>query len=215
MKESFLIYNSFYEPIKSLSDSDKGKLFSAIFEFNISGKEPDPSMSIYPFFLFFKNQLRLDKIKYEDVCKKNKTNVLKRWNTKDSIAYDRIPPNTTVTKHTEKEKEKEKEKENVNIKYKYNKFYDSEIEKSNHDENYLKFIMILFGANPLGKELISVLKMPEQLSWHQFPHLWKIKEQTGSKITETLLAMENWKDLHKRKTILETFRTFATPKKNA
>ena len=31
-RPSFLIYKSFYKPIKNLSNEDKGKLFTAIFE---------------------------------------------------------------------------------------------------------------------------------------------------------------------------------------
>ena len=32
-RPSFLIYKSFYKPIKILSNEDKGKLFKAIFEY--------------------------------------------------------------------------------------------------------------------------------------------------------------------------------------
>lgn len=94
----------------------------------------------------------------------------------------------------------------------FNQFYDSEIEKSGNDENYIKFVKVLFGENPLSKPLDRVLKMRDQLSFEQFKHLWRIKEKTNCVITDVLVKMENWKDLTKRVTVLETFRTFATPK---
>lgn len=97
-------------------------------------------------------------------------------------------------------------------KHDYNAFYDFEIEKSQNDENYIKFVKVLFGENPLGKPLDAVLKMRDQLSFEQFKYLWAIKEKTSCSITEVLLKMEDWSGLHKRNTILETFRTFATPK---
>lgn len=68
-KTSFIIYESFYEPIKSLSDEKMGKLFRAIFEYRINGTT-EVSEDIIIAFSFFKNQLDIDTQKYEEVCKK-------------------------------------------------------------------------------------------------------------------------------------------------
>lgn len=68
-KTSFIIYESFYEPIKSLSDEKMGKLFRAIFEYRIKGTT-EVSEDITIAFSFFKNQLDIDTQKYEEVCKK-------------------------------------------------------------------------------------------------------------------------------------------------
>jgi len=75
-KESFLIYKSFYPAIEELSNEDLGKLFRAIFEYQISGIETT-DVSILMAFRFFKNQFRLDDNKYEDIVKRNKSNGLK------------------------------------------------------------------------------------------------------------------------------------------
>ena len=111
-KEGFLLYKAFYEPIKHLSNEDKGKLLDALFKYQIEGSE-DTQSSIYPFFLFFKNQFRLDQEKYKERCKKNAENIRQRWNKENTDVYERIETNTNDTKHTDKEKEKENEKENV------------------------------------------------------------------------------------------------------
>jgi hypothetical protein len=76
-KESFLIYKSFYEPIKHLSKEDKSDLFDAIFLYQIEKKDPPNTSSIYSVFLFFKNQFRLDEIKYTNVLSRNKSNGIK------------------------------------------------------------------------------------------------------------------------------------------
>ena len=68
-KTSFIIYESFYEPIKSLSDEKMGKLFRAIFEYRINGTTEVPE-DVAIAFSFFKNQLDIDTQKYEEVCKK-------------------------------------------------------------------------------------------------------------------------------------------------
>ena len=38
MKDSFILYNSFYEPIKELKDEQLGKLLRAIFNYTINGE---------------------------------------------------------------------------------------------------------------------------------------------------------------------------------
>ena len=62
-RKSFVIYKNFYEPIKHLSDDDLGKLFRAIFQYQISnGVEVEDNIKIP--FEFFKNQFVLDHEKW-------------------------------------------------------------------------------------------------------------------------------------------------------
>jgi hypothetical protein len=96
--------------------------------------------------------------------------------------------------------------------YIYNKFYDSEIEKSNGDENYLKTVIILFGENNLSVPLTSVLAMEVQLSYQQFTRIWYLKDKYGFNISEILEEMENWKKLKGNKTVFRTFITFLKTK---
>lgn len=72
-KESFLIYKSFYKPISKLSDEQLGRLFRAIFEYNINGSvcvESDIEMA----FEFFRNQFNIDEDKYRTKIEKNREN---------------------------------------------------------------------------------------------------------------------------------------------
>lgn len=69
MKESFILYNSFYEPIKSLSNEQLGKLFRSIFDYTMNG-EITQDNDILIAFMFIKNQIDKDAIKWED--EKNK-----------------------------------------------------------------------------------------------------------------------------------------------
>jgi len=66
-RQSFIIYKNFYEPIKHLDDEDLGKLFRAIFEYNLSDKNINgmvvpPEVKIP--FEFFRNQFNLDDAKW-------------------------------------------------------------------------------------------------------------------------------------------------------
>lgn len=91
----------------------------------------------------------------------------------------------------------------------YSDFYDKEIEKSGQNENYIKVVKALYGENNLSVPLDSVLKMPIQLNYEQFKKILWIKDNYKISIIEILEQMENWKGLKDRKTVYQTFLTFA------
>ena len=73
MKESFIIYTSFYEPIKQLSDKQLGRIFRALFDYQL-GNELQVEDDIKMAFLFFKNQIDIDTRKYINKVEANKQN---------------------------------------------------------------------------------------------------------------------------------------------
>ena len=68
-KESFVLYNSFYEPIKALKNEQLGKLFRSIFNYTING-EITQEKDILIAFMFIKNQIDLDTNKWQQERKK-------------------------------------------------------------------------------------------------------------------------------------------------
>ena len=86
MKDTFVLYNSFYEPIKLLTDEQLGKLLRAIFDYTING-EITQDKDIMIAFMFIKNQLDMDNAKWEETRKKrseagkkHKGNQYTKWN---------------------------------------------------------------------------------------------------------------------------------------
>ena len=73
-KEGFIIYKSFYEPIRGLTSAQAGELFFSLFKYQIERIEPAADSDIYMVFLFFKNQFRLDDEKYRRVVERNRSN---------------------------------------------------------------------------------------------------------------------------------------------
>jgi hypothetical protein len=63
-KDSFIIYKDFYPPIEQLSDEQLGKLFRALFRYQIEGIESADQEIVIP-FRFFVNQFRIDDKKYQ------------------------------------------------------------------------------------------------------------------------------------------------------
>ena len=68
-KESFILYNSFYESIKSLKNEQLGKLLRAIFNYTING-EITQDNEILIAFMFIKNQIDIDAKKWEEIKQK-------------------------------------------------------------------------------------------------------------------------------------------------
>ena len=68
-KNSFILYKSFYPPISFLTLEQKGKLFDAIFRYQIEGST-DVDDDIKMPFLFFVNQFKVDEEKYNEICLK-------------------------------------------------------------------------------------------------------------------------------------------------
>lgn len=122
-REGFVIYKSFYEPIKDLSNEEMGELFRLIFEYQLSGeieklseiKNPRVKMA----FEFFKNQFRLDNQKYGNFVdlqrEKGKRSAEKRWGVKETPKVTEVTAvrsvKSKVTEVTYKEKDKVKEKD--------------------------------------------------------------------------------------------------------
>lgn len=108
VKKSFLMYVDMYAPTAALSLEQKGELWDAVFKFH-SGEDvrvSDPMAQMA--FSFFRQVFERDAEEYERRCEKNRENVRKRWEAKDTTVYDRIESNTTVcdgirhgTKHTD------------------------------------------------------------------------------------------------------------------
>lgn len=72
-KETFIIYKSFYKPIQKMSDKQLGRLFRAIFKYQL-GEEVTVEEDIEMAFEFFKARFELDESKYQGIVERNRNN---------------------------------------------------------------------------------------------------------------------------------------------
>ena len=123
--ESFLIYKSFYAPISKMSNEQLGRLFRAIFEYQINGRE-DVDDDLQMAFGFFINQFWIDEQKYQVKVEKLKNNANKRWqkqrfgnpsqtNATESNCMQTMQKDANNAYNVnDKDKDKDKAKENDN-----------------------------------------------------------------------------------------------------
>ncbi len=95
----FLLYPQHGKAILRLTIEERGKLLTAILEYKTSGSvQTELSPAAEAVFGVICDQFETDDAKYQAVCEKNRANINKRWHTS---VYDRIPPYTMDTKHTD------------------------------------------------------------------------------------------------------------------
>ena len=114
-KSSFIIHLDYEPLLEDLSLEDKGILLDAMFAYAKGESVPELKPLTKMAFNFIQRQMDYDKVKWLKKCEKNKENINKRWQDKDTpddtTVYDRIPKIPTNTKHTDKDKDKENGKE--------------------------------------------------------------------------------------------------------
>lgn len=119
-KKSFKLYTDIIElvngsnkhdvEIEPMTDEEAGQLFRWIIEY-VNDLHPIVPKNIKYAVVQIKKQLDSDLDSYKEICRKNKENIEKRWNTKNNQS---IPNNTSVyeripndTKNTDKDKDKD------------------------------------------------------------------------------------------------------------
>ena len=123
MRDSFLLYKSFYAPISGLSDKQMGRLFRAIFLYQIDGST-QVDADIQMAFSFFKNQMDIDGGKYQKVVERNKRNGSKGGRPskgKNTIIESENPnnPKNPVGLKKPKKADNENEYDNLSLKDNY------------------------------------------------------------------------------------------------
>ena len=118
MKDSFILYNSFYEPIKSLKNEQLGKLLRAIFDYTINGVIAQDN-DIIVAFMFIKNQIDLDTKKWEEEKAKRseagKKGMKNRWHNKNNSVITKDNKDNNVINAITNITDNENDNENVNV----------------------------------------------------------------------------------------------------
>ena len=94
-RQSFILHNDTLGVLDKLTDEQAGRLFKAISEYQITGKEPeDPIIAII--FFPFKAQFDRDDLKYEKTCERNRNNG-KKGGRKKEVENEPIEPKPNET----------------------------------------------------------------------------------------------------------------------
>lgn len=120
-KSSFLIYHEYREPLKLLTDEQRGQLLMALIDYSESGVVPELDGISMMAFSFIQSQMDRDSKKYENRCSSNRENGKKggrpkkenalEENPKNPMGFEEIEKKTKNPKKPIKIKNKDKEKD--------------------------------------------------------------------------------------------------------
>lgn len=136
-KDSFILYLEQKQIFEMLTDEEAGQLIKAIFEYEDTGQIVSLDRQLQIAFLPIKNVLDRNKEKYEKVIERNKKNIEKRWNkkdTKNTTGKTGIPKDT---KNTDNDNDHDSDNEYDNDKKeksKKRKNFDEVLAENNFSE---------------------------------------------------------------------------------
>lgn len=73
-KNSFVVYHNYRDVLEDLTDEQVGKLFRAMFDYEIDRVEPQFSGVLNIAFKFIKKDLDINLTKYDNICERNRQN---------------------------------------------------------------------------------------------------------------------------------------------
>lgn len=177
MKESFILYNSFYDPIKGLSSEEKGILLDAIFRYHIEGNVTEMPSVLAMAFAFMRDHFDRNMVKYEATVEKNSRNG--KLGGRPAIS-----PQKTTGLFTNPPESKKADNVNDIVNDDVN---DNENEKEEYDD-FLTKIIGAFQSSYLdvyNSEYILMSKGKERAAASKILQLYK-KKFPGSKSEETI-----------------------------
>ena len=101
MNDSFILYTSYYAIIEGLTDQQLGQLTRALFIYARDGEQIQLEPVVRMAFAFIKDNIDRNADKYREKCERNRENIRKRWNKKNTNEYDRIQSNKKNTNEYE------------------------------------------------------------------------------------------------------------------
>ena len=101
-KSSFLIYHEYREPLKLLTDEQRGRLLMALIDYSESGVVPELDGISMMAFSFIQSQMDRDSKKYENRCSSNRENGKKGGRPKKENDSEENPKTQWVLKKPKK-----------------------------------------------------------------------------------------------------------------
>ena len=189
IKKTLILFTELKEVFDTLSDEQAGQLIKAIFEYEQTNILPDLQGLLKIVFIPIRQSIDRNRVKYDNVCERNKENIGKRWNknnTKNTSGKIGINKNT---KNTDKDNDKDKDSDNNNV--------------NNIEERKLKFASTLEPfKSKYGRDLLN-----------QFYKYWTQPNKSNTKFKQELeqtwqlsYRLETWSSREKTNFAKETIQ---------
>ena len=186
-KNSFVLYHNYREILTDLTDEQLGKLFRALFDYEIDRTEPKFSGELKIAFGFIKKDLDINLVKYDNICKRNRENGQKggapigNQNAKTTQTTQNNPNNPKQPKQPEDDNEYDNDNDILSKKESKKK---NNIKLSNahaHARESYDEILETFGVEPTLKRTLGEFIQHCQLNG---------KTLTNEKLKRTIVNLD-------------------------
>lgn len=177
MRDSMIIYRSFYEAIKELTKEEQANIYDAIFSYGLDFNEVQLTGISKTVFTLIKPQIDAN---------------IKRYN---NGLQPKQKQEISKTKSKRKQK-KSKTEANENVNVNANENEECKLELESKSEETLPPLPLHYLQTFVKEKLPNVAKLKTQLTIENCDKL--CGQHTSADIKDILLAMENKKDLTKR-----------------
>lgn len=162
-KNSFIIYNDQLDILDDLTNEQAGILLKAMLKYSLTGEVIELPLVLKIAFTPIRQQMDRNNQKYENICERNRKNIEKRWDTKNTTGKIGIPKNT---KNTDNDTDTDNDKDN-------NSLTESERDGIAKDYKvspqtvveYQKDFFLWKESNPTSKKIQSRTLKPTIMSW--------------------------------------------------
>ena len=97
-KKSFILYDDDVSCVEHLSTQQAGQLLKAIVNLRATGEVPDFGSDAALKILFHQitTHIAINEERYQKICERNSQIARKRWDTKDTSAYESVPKDASA-----------------------------------------------------------------------------------------------------------------------
>lgn len=114
-KDSFILYLDQQTVFETLTDEQAGQLIKKIFEYEKTNKFPEMNQMLKIAFIPIMQSLDRNREKYENVVERNKNNIAKRWENKDTKNTTGKTGIRKNTKNTDNDNEYDSDNDNESV----------------------------------------------------------------------------------------------------
>ena len=197
----FKMFVDYEKHLKLLGAEGCGRVVFALFDYE-HGIQPKLEGAELMCFSFIASQIDRDRESYQKRCQKNRENVQKRWESKNTSVYDCISENTKNTKDTKtKTMTKTKYKDNIDIAQHdpfFEKFWEA-YPKHMGKEKARKAFAGLRVSESLLSEMLAALEVQKKLpQWQDkqfipYPASWLNQRRWKDEVEEIPPEREDWR----------------------
>jgi hypothetical protein len=186
MKKSFILHLDSLVILDKMTDQQAGQFLKILYNYQKNNTIPELDFAMEMAITPFLNQFSRDEEKYLSICDRNKTNIEKRWNTKNTTGTSGIPKIPMDTKNTDNDSDNDNDNDSDNDNKSDN---DNESKNENKNEIIFNKFREIYPGNKRGNKTEFDNFCKKHKDWKEV--LLNLKDSLKNQIAKKQIARQN------------------------